>query len=89
MSFWTCPQCQTGNAAGMPLCGKCKFPRGADPNDWAECWSCQDWYLICDLTEKEPGWYCQGCLLATADATVEADNEKYAAAEMKAEGKDD
>jgi len=75
--------------AEAELCAECGFPRGADPNDWAECWSCQDWFLICELTEKDTGWYCEECLLATAEATVEADNEKYAAAEMKAEGKDD
>ena len=85
MSFWTCPQCLTGNAAGMALCSKCRFPRGGDQSVMAACWTCQDWYSINELTEKENGWYCQECLAATADEDVERDNERYAAAEKKAE----
>ena len=85
MSFWTCPQCQTGNAAGMELCGKCRFPRGRDSSDVVECWTCHEWFYIEELAEKANGWYCPECLAATADEDVERDNERYAAAEKKAE----
>ncbi|MFA5431209.1 MAG: hypothetical protein WC329_08630 [Candidatus Omnitrophota bacterium] len=67
MSFHRCENCGTGNAAGVTLCANCRFPLGRDAGDYCVCWSCDQWYLINEMTEIGDGWYCPSCLANRAD----------------------